>query len=221
MNNGDYMSTMDNVLEDYEGSSSITKENIKALNKDFYENDFESTDKNMKAVAYMLDTDIWTEKFIGKKEGNDKVEYVIAGPTIEQIFNSYNNKYGTKYSAKASNVIEEIYPGSSPSMTSTGYKISKTGDDDSYEFSIDKMLMKKDGTTVDETYAISSTDKSYYMYVASPSSIDTRYVLKVYHEGDIYEDGCEYDDFGTGFRPVMCLKSEVKIVEQGDGYKIE
>ncbi len=216
----DYWAKLDNVVNDYEGSSSITKENIKALNKDFYgNNNYESTDVNMKAVAYMLDTDIWTEKFIGKKEGNDKVEYVIAGPTIEQIFNSYNNKYGTKYSAKVSDVIEEAYPGAL--RTSIGYKISKTGDDDSYEYAINKMLMKKDGITVDETYAISSTDKAWNMFVASPSANYEDATMMVSFDGNVDNDASVGYNFSKGFRPVICLQSEVKIIEQGDGYEIE
>ena len=61
----------------------------------------------MKAIAYLLDTDVWN---VYKA---DKAEYAIGGPTVELLMASYNNKKGTDYQAKA--------------VSKIGYQISEDG----------------------------------------------------------------------------------------------
>ncbi len=80
-----------NILKDYTGSASITDSKIQALNYSYFSQNFTSTNNNMKAVAYMLDTDAWID-FAGAK-----AEYAIGGPTVEMLMNSYNQKYGEDY----------------------------------------------------------------------------------------------------------------------------
>ena len=49
----------------------------------------------MKAVAYLLDTDVWN---VYK---TDKADYAIGGPTVEMLMKSYSKKMGVDYQAKA------------------------------------------------------------------------------------------------------------------------
>ena len=77
-------------MSDYTGSVSIDV-NLQKLNSKYFkylsDNSTTSTNDNMKAVAYMLDTKAW-EAFKG-----EKAEYAIGGPTSEIFIKSYNQKY--------------------------------------------------------------------------------------------------------------------------------
>ncbi len=75
-----------NVINDYSGSSDIIDEKVKKLNNDFFNEGFTSSYANMRAVAYMLDTDVWS---CFKTE---QAEYAIGGPTVEMLMASYNKK---------------------------------------------------------------------------------------------------------------------------------
>ncbi len=77
------------VLPEYPQSSDfITDSKIKSFNSKFFnyleENNKKSTNNNMKAVAYMMDTNIW-DKFTSYYS-----EFAIGGPSIELVFLSYN-----------------------------------------------------------------------------------------------------------------------------------
>ena len=70
--------------------ASVNKNDYQKFNKDFY-NSFkdinEAWDKaNVMAVNSMIDTSFWSNL------GDENAEYVIGGPTIEMLFNSYNKK---------------------------------------------------------------------------------------------------------------------------------
>ena len=100
----------DNVINGYiRGSESITIDNpAKKWLKLFFDylstNSITSGDnKNMQAVAYMLDTEKWSS-FVDY----DYTDYAIGGPTIEMLFASYTNKHpetNNKYLARAKNEI--------------------------------------------------------------------------------------------------------------------
>ena len=94
------------ILGDYLGSASITDPRIQSLNNDYFTKGYSSTDYNMKAVAYMLDTSAWSG-FSG-----DKAEYAVGSPSIELFFKSYSEKYKVNYIAQAK---------------STGYQMSNNG----------------------------------------------------------------------------------------------
>lgn len=93
-----YELSMFNVIDDYNGSEDIKDDRLKKLNNGYFEylekNNKVSTSDNMKAVAYMMDIDIW------KGYAGDNAEYAIGGPTLEMFFNSYNEKYKTNYEIK-------------------------------------------------------------------------------------------------------------------------
>ena len=73
-----------NIINDYTGSASIT-EDMKWFNKDYFDKGYSSTNNNMKAVAYLLDKAIWTDKFKG-----NGAEYVVGGPSLDMVLTSYN-----------------------------------------------------------------------------------------------------------------------------------
>ena len=148
-----YKLSMDDIINDYNGSSDITDERIKKLNEDYF-NKFgseNSTYNNMKAVAYMLDT---REGVWGKFAG-EKAKYAIGGPTLELLFKSYNEKYNTnnKYQAQAT--------------SATGYKISSDGGE-SFGYYIENSSDYLNAA--DDLYVIDETNNASAMWVASPSA---------------------------------------------------
>ena len=186
------------ILNDYTtGSARITDSRLKALNNDYFNTKkFTSTNSNMKSVAYMLDTTAWNSKF---KDTNNKTDYVIGGPSVELLFKSYNEKYGTAYESRAS--------------SETGYQIRKTSSD-SWSTGIRSML-----TTSDSLYVIRSQSDACAMWVASPSAISTYSAMYANYYGRV-----SYSDYYNniyGFRPVVCLQSNVTLEKVSDmEYKI-
>ena len=139
------------ILDDYEGSASITEERIKGLNNSYFnDNTFTSTNNNMKSVAYMLDTKAWSGF------ATDKADYAIGGPTVELLFKSYNQKYGTNYVAEAT--------------SSTGYKVG-SGSASEYYLTL--------SNTSDPLYVITSQSNALAYWLASPPATSNDYVLLV------------------------------------------
>lgn len=195
-----------NILGDYEaGSATVTDERIKALNNDYFnEKKYESSYINMKAVAYMLDIGIW--KIFAEGKGAD---YAIGGPTLEMLMASYSQKYDVDYKAQATSNI--------------GYQISNDGGvnwDNSYQ----SMLNTSDSLyTLPHTYIeLESGNKSgaNMMWVASPSAGSNIRVIYVHYHG--YVGSNEYYGISyAGFRPIVCLNSNVMLKSVTDGYEIQ
>ena len=192
--NANYKLSFNLVCQDYTGSTSITDPTIQALNSSYFSNGYTSENYNMKSVAYMLDTGVWSVY-----AGNE-AEYAIGGPTIEMLMKSYNKKYGVDYRAQAS--------------SATGYKISKDGGDNwanAYTGMLD---------TSDSLYVINSTTKAYAMWLASPSADSSSELMGVYSSGKFTY--YSYSSTNPGFRPVVCLKSNTKLEKNEDGtYRIK
>ena len=125
------------ILDDYEGSASVTDSRIKGLNNSYFSTGKSSTYDNMKSVAYMLDTKAWGGF------ATDKADYAIGGPTVELLFKSYNQKYGTNYVAEATN--------------NGGYQVGENGN--YLEFS----------NTSDSLYVIMNYNNAEAYWLASPS----------------------------------------------------
>ena len=185
-----------NILNDYvTGSARITDNKLKALNNDYFNTKgFTSTNSNMKSVAYMMDTTAWNSKFKG-----NKAEYAIGGPTVELLFKSYNGKYGTTYESQA---IE------SSDKTNTGYQIRKTSKDTWANY-VSSML-----TTNDSLYVITSQTNALAYWLASPSAGNTGYVMVVGYDGSVGYDYYSYSSYG--FRPLVCLQSNVTLEKVSD-----
>lgn len=189
------------IYSKYKGSADIASE-YQWLNNIYFEtlNGATATNINIRSVAYMLDADIWNN-FAG-----DDAECAIGGPSVELLFKSYNEKYSDtnypdgKYQARASN--------------ERGYQISTDGGSlwENYISSSSKRLK-----TSDSTYVIGDSSKAYGMWLASPSAFymnGANYVMSVNHYGTVNYN--RYNSTENGFRPLVCLKSDVKLKKTGE-----
>ena len=200
--NGSYAkaATFDNsnVINDYHGSSDITDEKIKKLNSDYFSKGYTSTNINLKIVAYMLDTNIW------RSFKTEQAEYAIGGPTIEMLMASYNKKHNVNYMARAKDKI--------------GYEISKDGGTN-WSYGCDML------STSESLYVISSVKNANGMWIASPSAGSVGFVMQTDEDGWVlsggYVDNNTYRENFVGFRPVVCLNSNIQLEKDGDGYKIK
>ena len=190
----------DNIIDAYStGAERITTDTIKNLNSSFFARSDASTntDVNMMAVAYMLDTTAWSTF----KDSNGKADYVIGGPTLEMLFKSYNQKHpGKNYEAQAT--------------SATGYQLRvNEGTWKDYTDSSSDYL-----DSSDSLYVLPSSKGASAMWLASPSAY-TASVMYVYCSG--YVSVSDYDANDRGFRPLVCLKSNVQLLESGDGFSIK
>ena len=196
-----------NIINDYTGSASITEE-MKWFNKDYFDKGYSSTNKNMKAVAYLLDKTIWTDKFKG-----NWADYVVGGPSLDMVLSSYNQftNQSNVYQSRAEN--------------STGYKIS---DDSGTNWDYSSSANSKYLTQGDTLYRISSQSNAIAYWVSSPSDYGNTgsadCIMYVSYDGSV--DCTRYNNIcrtaGNGFRPIVCLKSGISLkeVEEGKSYQI-
>lgn len=183
----------------YNGSTDITDTKIQALNSDYFSKGYTSTNTNMKVVAYMLDTKIWSSF------ATDKAEYAIGGPTVEMLFKSYNQKYkvdGIDYRAQAIN--------------DTGYKISKDG---GANWAIYYTSMLK---TDDDLYVLPESSGADSMWLGSPSAQISYDVMGVYYRGSVSYYHYDYSrNSHLGFRPIVSLKSDITLKAVEGGFEIQ
>ena len=185
-----------NILNDYStGSARVTDAKIKALNNSFFSQNLTSTNENMRAVAYMLDTKAWE----GFKDAKGKAEYAIGGPTIEMIFKSYNQKHNANYKTQATSEM--------------GYQVKVNGDSwkDYTDVSSEEFDVK------DKLYVINDLANARAMWVASPSA--TSHVMIIHYDGKVLYT--TYANIFIGFRPLICLNSNVRLLESENGYIIK
>ena len=186
------------ILGKYSGTANITDEKMKAFNSDYFDNNYTSTYNNMKAVAYMLDKDIWSD-FANRTVA----EYAVGGPSVEMLLKSYCEKVPEK---------KDLYK--TQASSATGYQVSNNGGT-SYANGISGMLSTSDTLYVLPSAATSGADA---MWLASPSAGNTDYVMNVYYNGYVYRDG--YSRGIIGFRPLVCLNSDIQLEAYEGGYKI-
>ena len=184
--------TFTNVINDYNGSDDITDEKIKKLNNDYFSKGYKSTESNMKAVAYMLDINVWSSF------KTDKAEYAIGGPTIEMLMASYSKKYNVKYIARAKNYM--------------GYEISNDNGLSWVEQYTGMLKMNDYG------YVLPVSKGAIGAWIASPSARDGESVMYMGYAGDV--GGAKYNNDRIAFRPIVCLKSNVLLEKDEDGYSI-
>ena len=73
--------------------------------------------------------------------------------------------------------------------------------------------------TSDTQYVIASTEKASYMWLASPSSSLASHVMSVNSSSSVH---CySYRDSYLGFRPIVCLDSNVTLKLVEGGFEIE
>ena len=189
--NNDYQISFNNVINDYSGGAKYIKENskgIKWLNQ-YLEKYEENTNENIKATAYMMDTNIWSTY------AGEDAEYAIGGPTLEMYCESYKDTHQSKY-LECGNI------------NSNGYQIRWYGG--SWDYG-------QNGVANDynEIYIKPNTSKTTSMWIASPSDYSKDFIMNVDYNGDLGTN--EYSHNLQGLRPIVCLKSEIKLEKQPDG----
>ena len=121
---------------------------------------------------------------------------------MRKCHKSYNDKYKTAYISQATN--------------SVGYQIRKTSSD-SWANYVNSMLK-----TSDSLYVITSESNALAYWLASPSASDSDGLVGVDSFGSIDIYYCStHRTKGYGFRPVVCLQSNVTLEKVSDmEYKI-
>lgn len=185
-----------NILRKYSGTANITDEKMKAFNSDYFDNNYTSTNNNMKAVAYMLDKDIWSD-FVNRTVA----EYAVGGPSVEMLLKSYCGKVPEK---------KDLYKTQAPSAT--GYQVSNNGGT-SYANGITGMLNRNE-----TLYVLPQSSGANDMWLASPSAYGNRALMFVGYNGGVSFG--YYDNVYVGFRPLVCLNSDIQLEAYEGGYKI-
>ncbi len=192
--------TTNNVYADetYSTGSKWIVQNSKAKQwiSQFINNYPESTNINIRATAFLMDTNIWSSYYAGAK-----AEYAIGSPTLELFCASYKDTHQNKY-------VECEF------VNSYGYKI-KWSNETSYGLAIQSLLTNGEFNSI---YVKSDQSKVMAMALASPSGQFAQFLARVGCGGIIYTDG-SYND-RQGLRPVVCLKSNTKIQKTVNGYEI-
>ena len=142
---------------------------------------------NEKAVASILDIDVWAGYSNTKYS-----KYAIGGPTVEMFCKAYNNSHtGNELEAK------EEYD--------NGYKIQKEGSNpagNATELKKGAVNSNSDIMLFEQGYWLGSTaNNSYTILTINPS-------------GSINPQNTTDD---VGFKPLVCLKSDVYLVKNEDG----
>ena len=187
--NIDFQTIVDNSA--YTGTADIRTEDERVTKWISHINSYTSEYENMKATAYLLDTSIWS----GYKDSNNKAEYVIGGPTLELFIASYNDTHETDINYE---VTSEV-----------GYKV-KWSTDTSFNYYIEGL------DTSESLYVIADDTNAWGYWLASPSARSNGYfVFRVFFNGRV--DDSDYSSSYYGFRPLICLKSEIQLIEQESG----
>ena len=190
--NSEYKLSMDNVYKDYKGAEDIKDSRIKKWIQKYLDVAPYSTNINMRAVAYVLDYNLWNSYY----KNSEYADYAIGAAPVEMFVKSYNKTHPEK----------QIYCKAS----TTGYYISWTEGGTSTSIS--------GLNTKESLYVINTASKANAMYLASPIAYGVKYIMGVRYDGLIDQYG--YNNGIAGFRPIICLNSNIKLEESNGNYII-
>ena len=147
----DYKLSFNNIVNDYAGASAISTSNPARKWLDTYLNSYRSsTNNNMKAVAYLMDTSKWSSY------AGSQAEYAIGGPTLELFCASYQDTHPSRYLQ-------------CDSVNSIGYYVKWSDEADSeYDYDVSGLTQND----YNEIYIKSDTSKASGMWLASPSAVE-------------------------------------------------
>ena len=155
---------------------------------------------NMKAVAYMLDTEEWNTLY---KDTQGFAEYTIGGATLKMYAESYNATHDSD--------------------------IEYQKDDCGYMFKLGNVSMGNsvqgllgENREIDDLYVGKNSYSADEMYLASPISSMPFFVVCIENTGSILWVNPEGGFAGgsPGLRPVIALASDVSIEQVGEGENI-
>lgn len=208
---------------------------IKALNNDFFNiKCLTGTNANgtsyisMKAVASMMDNAFWDTKY---KDSKGFAEYTIGGPSIEMLFESYNQTHGTHYGAQAYQANETNSNGS-VIANADGYKICRDKNKDTAQDRTSSDWQTNIGgfsTSRNETYntlyiSEVNNDNAESLWIASPATVNSGHIFILNYGGSVTtdaHDGASWHFSKRAFRPLICLKSNVKLVTASEEKKAQ
>ena len=187
--------SFDKILNSYTGTADIRKEDELVKKWISHIDSYTSTYANMKATAYLLDTNAWS----GFKD-TKYAEYAVGAPTLELFIASYN----------------DIHPGIDlrwESMDEYGYnhelKWNTIENDGSEENKDDDLYLLENRFDYSGWWLASPNEHDYYNGAGSNLFfIGDNGGIGYYHS---------YMSVAKMFRPIVCLKSEVELVELEDG----
>ena len=192
INNVDYNRVFPTNITKY-ASESV----LKNLNNSYYSQGFAPASDSqglasLRAVISMIDTDVWSVYRDSKY-----AQYAIGGPSIEMFCNSYSQTHDKEIETKAFRI---------EGGNQYGYKV-KMLEDEEYGYSTDNWTI------------LSDLDNLYYkneMYWFCSPSANTSYA-RIYYMGLYGGVNANYccslnnNSCATGFRPIICLKSNVQL----------
>ena len=164
-----------------------------------------STNINARATAYLLDQNVWS----GFKDKNGYADYAVGGPTLELYAESYNATHDKKIELETNH---------------TGYKI-RWNENSDYAYEINGL------NTNEDLYVQNYKEEWRYWdtgrvgtWIASPSSSTVVNMMCITFDGKIsyvsydYMNDSSYSHYekgAFGARPIICLKSDVKLEKIG------
>ena len=149
---------------------------------------------NMKATAFLMDTNAWSIY------AGEKAEYAMGAPTIELFCASYKDTHPNKY-VECSVLSDE------------GYGV-KFNTDSSYRKTFPAgSLIKDDFNSI---YVKSNAIKASGMHLASPASRDSKQIFAITSGGGIYANQINLT-LDAGLRPIVCLKSGTVLTKTSEG----
>ena len=187
-----YKLSMDNVYKDYDGATSIDSIIANKWLRSYWKNN--STSTNIRAVAYILDKDVWNPLYRGTN-----AEYAIGESTVEMFVKSWNDTHSGEKQIVCS-------ADSDVDTNGNGYKVKFANGD--YGTYISGLVRDE----YNSIYIKFDDSKAAAMWLASPSA--STYTLMIAHSNG------SLDNLSMGFRPIVCLNSEVKLQKVADGYEI-
>ena len=165
----------------------------------YLNNENANTSLGSKAVAYMMDTEIWNPLYVV----DGIADYAIGGPTIEMIRDSWNS-IATEDKKISCDVTSTI---------STGYGVKWAKDTNYLEYLAD---FKPDKCT---TIYKANTNNLAGIFVASTTPEGDECIFILNNQWGLCGPG--YDvDAKYGFRPIICLNKETKLLKTSDGLKV-
>ena len=213
-NNGNYYLYFTNILDSYNTSTAGNPSVVSILGKlnkqeQYHEWLSKATLQNynnQKAVLSMLDTDKWNEYMDGTTKKGYKnatyASYVLGGPTLEMFCESYNKTHGGLDVIPVAKNESNVYYGS-------GYKVQKGDTIDNWTRDL------KVSTQIESSTGINNMQFKCNYWLASPSDTANYYVLYANSEGGVLGSSNDYSQIC--FRPLVCLNSNVHLVEKTNG----
>ena len=166
---------------------------------------FTKDNNNYKMTACLLDASKW-ETFRDTRWAD--ANNVIGSPTLEIWIASWNKKYTTE-----TNTADKLYCNKA---SSTGYYVGTINEPTTTYIGSDVMSAKdsyKDTLYYPHT---SEYNNCYGYWLASPSDASSNYEMIVGYNGGVGNDYYSNNNFGV--RPLVHLKSGVKVKPQGEDF---